>query len=188
MAKKEKTTIPQNVKLKRLAKNIKEQAGEEALVVVFASAEKYEQADAAAKAAWVENAVEHLARVTSDEQCIRILQACGLECCSQKHSDQAADLKKKSASFKEFIAKLNAKSPLKLFLEEDGSLMVEYARCYCPLVNKASKPFKSTIYCNCSGGYLKKFLEPALGKFIRVKVIQSVISGGPSCRFQIIST
>jgi len=50
---------------------------------------------------------------------------------------------------------------------------------------RAAKPFAGTLYCNCSGGYLKKFLEPALGKPITVEVVHSVVSGGPNCRFHI---
>jgi len=70
-------------------------------------------------------------------------------------------------------------------LERDGQIIyTSYPRCYCGMVSAAKEPISMT-YCHCGKGYWMAMFEHALGKPVKVDLLQSVISGADSCRFAV---
>ena len=56
--------------------------------------------------------------------------------------------------------------------------------CLCPMVE--SKPAgMSPTYCLCSVGYVKEMHELRFGRKAEVELLDSVLKGGPRCRFKI---
>ncbi len=75
----------------------------------------------------------------------------------------------------------------KKYLEETDPVMKRYYYCHCPWMREAIKSGGKTVptFCNCSAGFHKKPWEAALGRPVKVDVIESVADGGERCRFRI---
>ncbi len=74
------------------------------------------------------------------------------------------------------------------YLDEDDPTTKRYYACHCPWARDAIRkgdvePAKT--FCQCSGGFHKKPLEAALGKPLRVEVLESALRGDTRCRFAI---
>ncbi len=75
----------------------------------------------------------------------------------------------------------------KYLAEKDPTLRRYYA-CHCPWARDAIR--KSDVklaatFCQCSGGFHKKPLEVALGRPLKVRVLESALKGDMRCRFAI---
>lgn len=75
----------------------------------------------------------------------------------------------------------------KQFLEESDPTMKRYYYCHCPWMREAIKSGGKVVptFCNCSAGFHKKPWEAALGRPVKVDVIESAADGGERCRFRI---
>jgi len=56
--------------------------------------------------------------------------------------------------------------------------------CLCPLVESKPEGLSDT-YCQCSVGYVNQWYEMLFAKPVRVELLDSVLRGGPRCRFKI---
>jgi hypothetical protein len=57
--------------------------------------------------------------------------------------------------------------------------------CLCPMAEAQTPKTLSPTYCLCSVGYVKEMHERILGKPINVELVDSVLRGGPRCKFKI---
>lgn len=76
----------------------------------------------------------------------------------------------------------------KEYLQETDEQKKRYFYCHCPWVKEAFresiKPI-SHVFCNCSAGYYKAYWEIVLGQPVEVEVLESLLTGAPSCRFAV---
>ncbi|NLG25633.1 MAG: hypothetical protein GX558_09780 [Clostridiales bacterium] len=63
---------------------------------------------------------------------------------------------------------------------ENGVLYVSYPACYCSCVKRAPGPLPRA-WCLCSVGYTRRNLEYALGRPVKVTLLESVKTGGARC-------
>jgi len=60
-------------------------------------------------------------------------------------------------------------------------------RCVCPMVDK-TKGSTSPAICFCSEGFIERMFTEVFGKQVKGKVLNSVLRGDPTCRYQVILT
>ncbi len=56
--------------------------------------------------------------------------------------------------------------------------------CLCPMVESRPAGLSRT-YCQCSVGYVREMHEQKFGRPVKVELLDSVLYGGPRCRFKI---
>lgn len=175
--------IPTTGKIGRLVANIEKEIDQAVMLDVMEEIDQFTSAsNRAEKAEWIKEAIERLARKVGRKSSIKIMEKCGRECCGLKHSEHAKQLMDESISIEEFVNKLS-RGGIRFSLKGKSSIIGEYSKCYCPMVNQAPHPFPSNIYCHCGVGYVKQQFESAFGRPIEVKIMQSVITGAETCRF-----
>ena len=60
----------------------------------------------------------------------------------------------------------------------------EEGACLCPLVESKPEGLSHT-FCQCSVGYVKQWYDMMFQKPVTVELLDSVLMGGPRCRFKI---
>lgn len=69
---------------------------------------------------------------------------------------------------------------------EDGKVHIRYGKvspgCYCPAA-RFRPPRPGDLHCECTRATHQTIFETALGRPIRVEILQSVRRGGPTCHF-----
>ena len=72
------------------------------------------------------------------------------------------------------------------YIAETDPVKKRYHFCHCHLARKSilEDPVPS-IFCHCSGGYLKQPYDYIFGEELEVEVIQSALAGDPECRFAV---
>ena len=74
--------------------------------------------------------------------------------------------------------------------QEDGTYLTNFGpgatKCWCGLFNKLDKyePISIT-WCECCNGHTQKGIMEIWGQPVKTKIIESVASGGKSCRYNI---
>lgn len=136
--------------------------------------------DKAIKAKYIQNAIKQLELSEERTKGICIMEKCGRECFNQHKL--ADELKQKTLSIEEIIRILN-KGSVSIKMEDKNTIIAEYRMCFCHIVKKTRNIFKSDIYCHCSVGWWKGLFESILEKPVEVDLIQTIITGGKTCRF-----
>jgi hypothetical protein len=146
-----KPKIPKTGKIGSLAKNIEKETNRDVVEKVMQDVDQFKStSDRAEQAEWIKGAIERLEQEVGKEKSIKIMEKCGRECCGPKHSEHAKQLMNESKSTDEFIGKLSrggVKFKFKFKLKDKNTVVGEYAKCYCSMVNQTSIPFSSKIYC-----------------------------------------
>ena len=177
--------IPKTGKIGSLAKNIEKETDRDVVQEIMQDVAQFQSASSRAeKAEWIKEAIERLEQQVGEEKSVIIMEKCGRGCCGPKHSEHAKQLMNESKSVEEFASKLS-RGGVKFKLKDENTVVGEYSKCYCSLVNQTPKPFSSKIYCHCGVGYIKQQFESAFGKTVEVELVQSVITGAESCKFLI---
>jgi hypothetical protein len=108
---------------------------------------------------------------------LKLMQACGRGC-YHRHK------------FKQDIAAAGQGDPDKLFeayrrnfrVEREGGLMhIRYGdHCYCPAArNRPARP--NDVHCECTRATHQTLIETALGRPVKVELLESVRRGGQTC-------
>ena len=74
------------------------------------------------------------------------------------------------------------------YLTETDPTLKRYYACHCPWARDAIRKGDVQLaetFCQCSGGFHKKPLEVALGRSLKVDVLESALRGDMRCRFAI---
>jgi len=94
-------------------------------------------------------------------------------------------MRPKCSSIDEFCEGLNVIFGDDYGVERDGdTIITSYPRCYCGNLGATKEPISIT-YCHCGKGYWMAMFEHVFGQPIRVDLLQTIITGGDSCRFAI---
>jgi len=59
------------------------------------------------------------------------------------------------------------------------------AYCFCPIVRNRLDQGMSTTFCYCGAGWFRRQWEGALGKPVRIEIVQSIVKGDDACQFAI---
>jgi hypothetical protein len=73
------------------------------------------------------------------------------------------------------------------WLKETDPILKRYHACHCPFVRSAILTDQKVpdLWCYCSGGFTKLFFDYLFDKEHKVELLESVLSGGITCRFAI---
>ena len=179
----QKFKIPKTGRVGRLARNIEKETNRAVLLKVMQDVEQFAStSDNAIKAAWLKGAIDRLEKLVDKETAVKIMESCGLECCSSAARRRAKQFMSKSKSIEEFLNKMSA-GGFRFELKDKNTIFGIYNKCYCGQVKHTKKSFPTNTYCQCGVGYLKQLFGSALEKQVKVELIQSIITGAERCEF-----
>jgi len=124
------------------------------------------------------------------------MRACGHNCIAH-NKGLASGLKNRRLKHKteEDFLKAEIKKPVKgIRLELKGKTLVQYytphtyftpRRCFCSLMFALPERVNvSPTYCQCSRGFVEKYWEGALGRPVKVEVVETPLTtGADECKF-----
>jgi hypothetical protein len=149
------------------------------------------------RAEWVKGAMERMDAYLDEDARTQIMMNCGYGCAevNKRVIEQAKARRKKHKSIDEFLEAEIRKPMRGTRLAREGNTLYLYytpktfaksLRCYCGLMR--GLPADETVsmtYCNCSKGFVEKFWENVLERSVKVRLIQSAVSGAEECKFAI---
>ena len=142
-----------------------------------------ESASDAKRAQWAREVCAYLEdRFTPDE-----IQAIRRDCSCDPggKADKVKVLYEKSVDNADFCDKFNAAYAPGNVLSRDGdALLLTYPTCYCSCVKRGDEKL-TAAWCACSLGYAEKLFARALGRVVRVELLESVLTGGRQCVMKI---
>ncbi|MFB0518822.1 MAG: DUF6144 family protein [Acidobacteriota bacterium] len=181
----QKSQIPKIGKIGRLARNIEQETNGAILLKVMQDFDQFQSAsDKAMKAAWLKGAIERLEKLVDKETAVKIMESCGLECCSSAMRKRAKQLMSKSPLIEEFLNKFSF-GGYRFILKDNNTIIGTYNKCYCSQVKHTKETFITNTYCQCGVGYIRQLFESALERPVKVELIQSIIAGAERCEFVI---
>ena len=177
-------------------RHIEEFAGVKLCEKVMEGSEKIvKSSDRKQIALWVKDAIDRLDAATTPEKCRQIMAACGHSCIAH-NKGLAQGLKNRRLKHKteEDFLKAEVKKPVKgVRLEIQGNMLFQYytphtystpRRCFCSLMNALPDGTNTShTYCQCSCGFVEKYWEGALGRPVKVEVIETTLTGADECKF-----
>jgi hypothetical protein len=131
---------------------------------------------------WLADLMEAIDREPDDSLKVRVIGACG-RACFERHEFKRNWAAEGRGDPEKLIAALKANFDV----WREGTLVhVRYGAvskgCYCPAARyRPAKP--GDIHCYCSRGTHQAVWETALGRPIRVDLVESVRRGGKTCHF-----
>ncbi len=133
---------------------------------------------------WLTDLVETIDTELDESTKIKLLSGCGRGCYRRHQFKQ--DL---AAKGKGNVDKLIAayKANFEIWREGEDKVHIRYGEinsngCYCPAARY--RPSKANdIHCYCTRASHQAIWEEALGKPIRIDILQSVRRGDPTCHF-----
>ncbi|MFW9824641.1 MAG: hypothetical protein ACFFE4_16985 [Candidatus Thorarchaeota archaeon] len=125
-------------------------------------------------------------QIVSNEKRDIVMETMGNSCFNNFFVKTAEDVRKKSNTIVDIIRNLNKVSGAEHFKLEDNKIYATFNQCLCQVgVREAEEPISKT-YCSCSLGWMKSLFKTLLNKPFKVELINSVVSGGKNCHFEII--
>jgi hypothetical protein len=127
---------------------------------------------------WLSDLFDAIEREVDPAVRVKLLEACG-RACYRRHS------------FKQDIAAAGRGDPAKLIeayrknfgIERDGDLVhIRYGggKCYCPAArNRPAQP--NDVHCECTRASHEAIFEAALGRHIKIDLVETVRRGGQRC-------
>lgn len=134
---------------------------------------------------WVTDLMDTIDSEVDEETKIKLLSGCGRGCYRRFQFKQDIAAKGKGSVDKLIEA---YKSNFEAWREGEDKVHIRYGAvnkngCYCPAANyRASKP-KTDIHCYCTRATHQSIWEAALGKPVKIDILQSVRRGDPTCHF-----
>jgi len=177
-------TIPSSGNLGRIANNIADEFNEDIMNKMF---QDYSTSLSGAKRAeWVLKMIQKLEHEFGLETTIKILEKSGRQSCSNNFKKTVGKLMEDSDSIKSFVHNLQEHYKRSSFFEfvDDNTIIGGHRKCY-DVIKSASKPIDSKAFCHCCVGHSKEFYESALEKPVDVDIIETVMTGGDTCKFKI---
>jgi hypothetical protein len=171
-------------------------AGKKARDEVMEDSEKaVKSADRTQTALWAKDAIDRLDAATTPEKCKQIMTACGHNCIAH-NKGLASGIKNRRQKYstEEAFLKTEISKPVKgIRLERQGDRLIQYytprtystpRRCFCGLMIALPEGVNvSPTYCQCSRGFVEKYWEGALGRPVKVEVIETCLTGANECKF-----
>jgi hypothetical protein len=184
--------------IQELSGHIEEFAGKKVRDKVMAGSEAIAKSSNKEKVAlWMKEAIDRLDVCTTPEKCEQIMGACG-HACIARAKGLANGIKNRRLKYKteEDFLKAEIKKPVKgIRLEQKGKTLIHYytprtystpRRCFCGLMNALPDGVNtSPTYCHCSLGFIEKYWEGALGRPVKVEMVETCMTGADECKFKI---
>ncbi len=186
----ENEQYPTTGRIGRLARQVLKQTDRATVTEVFRDWKQYRsQMTKRAGSEWIETVMYRLEEKAGEEKTRSIMKQCGRECFDSivMLKKVAEELSDQQLTVQEFIASQNEKfgKYTHYSLADDGAIILEQFNCQC-LVKHVKKPFSKNTYCQCGVGCREKYFSQALGKKVKVILLESRATGGASCRFKVI--
>ncbi len=131
---------------------------------------------------WLSDLMEAIDKETDESLKIRLIGACG-KACFERH-----EFKRNLAiEGRGDVEKLIAAAKKNFEVWREGNLVhIRYGevskRCYCPAARyRSAKP--NDIHCYCTRATHQAIWETALGRPIRVDIVETLRRGGKTCHF-----
>ena len=177
--------IPTTGRLGSLARTISEESGEEVLNEVFqdykTSLKGKQQSE------WVLNMIKNLEQKVGTESTISIVEKDGRKSCGTGFKKTVKNLKEKSNSIEEFVENLANHYKRSSFFQfiDDNTIIGGHHKCYM-MIKSAPRPIDSKMFCHFCAGHGKEFYETAIQKQVDADIIETVMTGGKTCKFKFI--
>src|SRR5512146_838363 len=131
---------------------------------------------------WVTDRMDTLDTAASEKDKRKLMAGCGRGC-FHRHSFKTDIAKLGQGSRARIVASM--KSSFECW--EDGpDIHVRFGAvskgCYCPAA-RFRPPRKNDLHCYCSRATQQAIFETALGRPVKVEILQSVRRGDPTCHF-----
>jgi hypothetical protein len=131
---------------------------------------------------WVSDLLDTMDEELPREARVRLIEGCGRGCFRRHEFKRAIAEQGKSD-----VEKLIAAYKKSFEVWRDGpEVHVRYgqtsSRCYCPVV-KNRPPHADDLHCECTRSTHQSIFETALGRPVRVDVLESLRRGGRTCHF-----
>ncbi|HXZ23746.1 MAG TPA: DUF6144 family protein [Methanomassiliicoccales archaeon] len=146
---------------------------------------------------WAKRAIDRLDDLVDERTRTAIMRECGKNCYGEYREVivQAKERLGRSKSLDSFLVREQKRSKGGMRIRRKGSTifvtyqpgkLAEGTKCYCHLMTSLPAEEQVSItYCRCAEGFLKNYWEELLEVPVSVRTLESVISGGKSCRFAI---
>jgi hypothetical protein len=184
--------------IETLGANVERYAGTAARAKVMEGAGGLAKSSGPAEVAfWFKGAMDRLDEHVAKAARLKIREACGIAC-AEKNKAMLIKTEGKRKKFKDIDALLaeEMRKPLTgTRLSREGNTLTWLyrprtfsppMRCFCSCMKGLpEKELVSTTYCLCSQGFAKKYWESALGIPVKVKLLESCLTGSPECKFVI---
>ena len=176
-------TIPTKGRIGKLAKTIEEEISTEVLNDLFQDYSTSLQGQKLAK--WVLTMIDKMEEKLGEEKTIDVLEQDGRKSCGPGFKNTVKKLMKKSNSIKEFVDNLKEHYKRTSFfeLEDEKTLVGGHRKCYM-MIKSAPVPIDSNLFCHYCLGHGKEFYETAIERQIEGEIIETVITGGGTCKFR----
>jgi hypothetical protein len=180
------------------SRQVEDSAGPEIRAQVMAGSEDLTARTSAEETSlWVRDAIGRLDRLVAEQTAVKIMETCGANCARVNSGliERAKKRRSKHANEEAFLEAERRKPQAGTRLEREGAVLYQTytpqaftrpMRCYCALLR--ALPENETVsqtYCHCSKAFVKTFWEEALGRLVRVEILESAVSGSNVCKFKI---
>jgi hypothetical protein len=180
---------PLTGRIGRFARILKDKTSHESYLRIMDQSERYNQYKPEGKAIWWNSAIEKMETELGTQDATEVMRACGSKCCGAGQRKTARRLMQESSSVKDFLDKLSnyevREGELEYKLIDENTIIGKHNRCFCGQVKKSPDLFKSEVYCQCSVEFNKQFFEAAFEGEVMVRLVQSILTGGDFCEFEI---
>ena len=143
---------------------------------------------------WIRRFMATLDGTLDTETCRKVMMANGKSCYCEWIAGKGVP---PAVEFEQWAERVRDRLPIGGYLSVEGrTILFEYESsaetgaaspagvCLCPMVESRPDDLSPT-YCLCSVGYVKEMYERKFGRPCEVELLDSVLRGGPRCRFRI---
>lgn len=134
---------------------------------------------------WVTDLMETIDSEVDEQTKIKLLSGCGRGCYRRHQFKQDIAAKGKGSVDKLIDA---YKSNFEAWREGDNLVHIRFGEinkhgCYCPAARYREPKPKTDIHCYCTRATHQAIWEAALGKPVKIDILQTVRRGDPTCHF-----
>jgi hypothetical protein len=132
---------------------------------------------------YISTLMENLEKGVDEPTRVRMMNDCGRACARRGELFKTAEAGR--GDLKAFLTRMTEiLGPDSAVLVDEKTVRWNYPRCYCELVAAGPERLPA-VYCQCSVGWVLEMFETVLGRPVKVRLVQSIRTGGPSCVFHI---
>jgi hypothetical protein len=177
------STIPTSGRIGKLATTIREETSKEILNTLFQDFSNFLKGLELSE--WVLKMIKKLESKVGTLNTINILEQDGRKSCGQGFKNTVKKLMKKSQTIKEFVDNLHEHYKRTSFfkVENEKTIVGGHRKCYT-MIKSAFKPIDSELFCHYCVGHGKEFYETAVERPVEAEIIESVMTGGNTCKFR----
>ncbi len=147
--------------------------------------------------AWLKGALDRLETLAPRADRQSVMRSCG-RACAKHHAQLALGMRKRReacADLDTFLADETRRFGGGVRYERHGAVIEQVyeprafrrpMRCYCTLTKGLAEGEQlPAVFCECSAGFVEATWAAVLGGPVRVKLLESAVTGSDVCRFEI---